>query len=61
MLTQDMRQKFVKLYRKIERLGMSDLFGEIMVPSEEVVEMRGGQEEKPNVNFSLVTFLLIWN
>ncbi len=30
------------LIERIERLGMSDLFGEIMVPSEEVVEMRGG-------------------
>ena len=31
------------LIERIERLGMDDLFGEIMVPSEEVVEMKGGQ------------------
>ena len=30
------------LLERIERLGMDDLFGEIMVPSEEVVEMKGG-------------------
>ena len=34
------------LIERIERLGMEDLFGEIMVPSEEVVEMKGGQERK---------------
>ena len=34
------------LIERIERLGMDDLFGEIMVPSEEVVEMKGGQERK---------------
>ena len=32
------------LLERIDRLEMSDSFGEIMVPSEEVVEMRGGQE-----------------
>ena len=39
------------LIERIERLGMSDLFGEIMVPSEEVVEMRGGQERKTQRKF----------
>ena len=39
------------LLERIERLGMSDLFGEIMVPSEEVVEMRGGQERKTQRKF----------
>ena len=28
------------LLERIDRLGMGDLFGEIMVPSEEVVEMK---------------------
>ena len=34
------------LIERIERLGMDEFFGEIMVPSEEVVEMKGGQERK---------------
>ncbi|MDR1530407.1 MAG: transcription termination/antitermination protein NusG [Burkholderiales bacterium] len=32
------------LTERIERLGMSDKFGQILVPVEEVVEMRGGQK-----------------
>ena len=39
------------LLERIERLGMTDLFGEIMVPSEEVVEMKGGQERKTQRKF----------
>ena len=39
------------LIERIERLGMEDLFGEIMVPSEEVVEMKGGQERKTQRKF----------
>ena len=39
------------LIERIERLGMDDLFGEIMVPSEEVVEMKGGQERKTQRKF----------
>ncbi|HIE49243.1 MAG TPA: transcription termination/antitermination protein NusG [Gammaproteobacteria bacterium] len=39
------------LLERIERLGMEDLFGEIMVPSEEVVEMKGGQERKTQRKF----------
>lgn len=31
---------------------MEDLFGEVMVPTEEVVEIRGGQRRKANVNSS---------
>ena len=34
------------LLDRIERLGMKDAFGEIMVPAEEVIEMKGGQERK---------------
>lgn len=33
-----------KLLDRIERSGMKDLFGEILVPVEEVVEMKGGQK-----------------
>ena len=32
------------LLERIERLGMGDKFGEILVPVEEVVEMKGGQK-----------------
>ena len=34
------------LMERIERFSMEDNFGEIMVPSEEVVELRGGQERR---------------
>ena len=30
------------LQERIQRSGMEDLFGEVLVPTEEVVEMRGG-------------------
>ena len=32
------------LLERIERAGMQDMFGEILVPLEEVVEMKGGQK-----------------
>ena len=34
------------LIERIERFNMADNFGEIMIPSEEVVELRGGQEKR---------------
>ena len=34
------------LMERIERFGMEDNFGEILIPSEEVVELRGGQEKR---------------
>ena len=49
------------LLERIDRLGMKDLFGEIMVPSEEVVEMKGGQERKHSVSFILDMCWSIWN
>ena len=39
------------LQERIERAGMQDLFDEIMVPTEEVVEMRGGQERRSERKF----------
>jgi transcriptional antiterminator NusG len=36
---------------RIKRGGMEDLFGEILVPTEEVVEMRGGQQRKSERKF----------
>ena len=35
----------------IKRAGMEDMFGEILVPTEEVVEMRGGQQRRSERKF----------
>ena len=39
------------LAERVKRSGMEDLFGEILVPTEEVVEMRGGQQRKSERKF----------
>lgn len=39
------------LEEAIERVGMEDLFGEILVPTEEVVEMRDGVKRKSERKF----------
>lgn len=39
------------LEERIKRSGMDDLFGEILVPTEEVVEMREGQKRKSDRKF----------
>ncbi|WP_456406822.1 transcription termination/antitermination protein NusG [Thiolapillus sp.] len=39
------------LKERIERFGMQDFFGEILVPTEEVVEMRGGQQRRSERKF----------
>ena len=39
------------LEEAIERVGMDDLFGEILVPTEEVVEMRDGVKRKSERKF----------
>jgi len=39
------------LEERIERMGMQDYFGEILVPTEEVVEMRGGQQRRSERKF----------
>ena len=39
------------LLEGIKRTGMEDSFGEILVPTEEVVEMRGGQQRKSERKF----------
>ena len=36
---------------RIERAGMQDLFGEILVPTEEVVEMRAGSQRRSERKF----------
>ena len=39
------------LKERVERHGMQDRFGEIIVPTEEVVEMKGGQKRKSERKF----------
>jgi len=39
------------LEERIEREGMQDRFGEVLVPTEEVVEMRAGQKRKSERKF----------
>lgn len=39
------------LQERVELYGMQELFGDILVPSEEVVEMRGGQKRKSERKF----------
>ncbi|MBK1691366.1 transcription termination/antitermination protein NusG [Ectothiorhodospira mobilis] len=39
------------LRERIHRMGMEDRFGEILVPTEEVVEMRDGQKRKSERKF----------
>jgi transcriptional antiterminator NusG len=39
------------MLERIQRAGMEDKFGEILVPTEEVVEMRGGQQRKSERKF----------
>jgi transcriptional antiterminator NusG len=36
---------------RIQRAGMEDLFGEVLVPTEEVVEMKGGQKRRSDRKF----------
>lgn len=39
------------LVERVKRHGMEDMFGEILVPTEEVVEMKGGQQRKSERKF----------
>ena len=39
------------IQERVERLGMADRFGEIIVPTEEVIEMKGGQNAKASGSF----------
>ncbi|HLF32147.1 MAG TPA: transcription termination/antitermination protein NusG [Xanthomonadales bacterium] len=39
------------LQDRIARAGMEDLFGEVLVPTEEVVEMKGGQKRRSDRKF----------
>lgn len=48
------------LREHIKLHNMEELFGEVMVPTEEVVEIRGGQRRKSERKFSLVMFWYRW-
>ncbi len=39
------------LVERIARAGMEDMFGEVLVPTEEVVEMKGGQKRRSDRKF----------
>ncbi len=39
------------IHESIERHGLEDQFGEVLVPTEEVVEMRGGQKRRSERKF----------
>jgi len=39
------------LKERLARSGLDDFFGEILVPTEEVVEMRGGQKRRSERKF----------
>jgi transcriptional antiterminator NusG len=41
----------LSLMERIKRAGMEDLFGEILVPTEEVVEMRAGSQRRSERKF----------
>ena len=45
------KQVMRSLQDRIERAGMQDQFGQILVPTEEVVEMKGGQKRRSERKF----------
>ncbi|GIS51796.1 MAG: hypothetical protein Ct9H90mP27_2870 [Gammaproteobacteria bacterium] len=50
------------LKERISLSGMGDFFDEVLVPTEEVLEMRAGQKKgKMSANFSQGMFWCIWS
>jgi transcriptional antiterminator NusG len=49
------------LKERIELHGMEDRFGDVLVPTEEVVEMRAGQKRKSERKFFPATCWCRWN
>ncbi len=45
------------LEEKIELNNLSEKFGEILIPTEQIVELKGGARKQQKENFSLATFL----
>ncbi len=54
------KQVMKALQERISLSGLEEKFGEILVPSEEVVEMRAGKKRRSERKFFLGTFLLRW-
>ena len=48
------------ILERITRAGMESKFGRILVPMEEVVEIKNGQKKTTERKFSLVMFWLKW-
>ena len=48
------------LEERIKRYGLENKFGDILVPTEEVVEMRGGQKRRSERSSSQATFSCRW-
>jgi len=46
----------IALEEKIELNNLSDKFGEILIPTEQIVELRGGSKKLLKENFFLDTF-----
>ena len=49
------------LRERIELHDMQEYFGDVLVPTEEVVEIRGGQKESLNESFSQAMFWFRWS
>ena len=48
------------LQERIQDKGLDEMFSEILVPTEEVVEMRDGKKRKSDRKFFRVMFWLRW-
>ena len=48
------------LEERIARMGLEDKFGEILVPTEEVVEMKEGSKRRSERKFFPATFSCRW-
>ena len=44
------------LEEKIELNNLAEKFGEILIPTEQIVELKGGSKKQLKENFSLVTY-----
>ena len=45
------KQVMRALHERIERFQMQDVFGEVLVPTEEVIEMRAGKKRRSERKF----------
>jgi transcriptional antiterminator NusG len=48
------------LKQRAEALGMGDKFGEIRIPTETIVELRGGRSARPSASSSRATSWSRW-